>query len=515
MDCPRKQFPATLSTVNKAPSGLKNMSLIEFLKKVQGLFPSLRRHLDCAVNLLQEDCKDYQQHWMAESLQSGNPQTTAVIASCSATAESVFKEILCCMRKMLSFDDLSTPSNVPTLKELLEAFQSPDAANDLCSIHPCPSVGTIEYCFCSAYAFIDGLFDTARTTSYLVASELIMTLRTLANCAEACVKKFAESKRRRSSVSGMVRFVPILRKRLSASARKLLEHNWDIDGQGKSWTSKGDVLQQVLHIYIEYSESPIDCLEELACRIMPQMPAGKSRSGQDSVPEFPTLSSSTFIIWYRVQHEEILIILNKVIQEILACHKSKATVNEENVEKLLSIARQCVNVVVSLVNLTKVHDKVSIHAMAVKYGGKFVDSFLKGFEFLKARYDAHKNSIIMLVKELQKATRTIQTLCSEAKGFKRTVVTSKIPAVKRSMERYLFCVKALLHSTSHGNSFWMGNLKHKDLQGREVSSQLHVSEEEEDEPLNDQNEVAESADGDDDDDDEENNHGQGLEELND
>lgn len=153
--------------------------------------------------------------------------------------------------------------------------------------------------------------------------------------------------------------------------------------------------------------------------------------------------------------------------------------------------------------------------MAVKYGGKFVDSFLKGFEFLKARYDAHKNSIIMLVKELQKATRTIQTLCSEAKGFKRTVVTSKIPAVKRSMERYLFCVKALLHSTSHGNSFWMGNLKHKDLQGREVSSQLHVSEEEEDEPLNDQNEVAESADGDDDDDDEENNHGQGLEELND
>ena len=59
---------------------------------------------------------------------------------------------------MLSFDDLSDPSNVPILKELLEAFQSSDAANDLCSLQPYPSIGTLEYFFCSAYAFIDGIF---------------------------------------------------------------------------------------------------------------------------------------------------------------------------------------------------------------------------------------------------------------------------------------------------------------------------------------------------------------------
>lgn len=41
---------------------------------------------------------------------------------------------------LYAFDDLSTPSNVPTLKELLEAFQSRDAANDLCSVHPYQSV---------------------------------------------------------------------------------------------------------------------------------------------------------------------------------------------------------------------------------------------------------------------------------------------------------------------------------------------------------------------------------------
>lgn len=83
------------------------------------------------------------------------------------------------------------------------------------------------------------------------------------------------------------------------------------------------------------------------------------------------------------------------------------------------------------------------------------------------------------------------------------MVTSKVPATKRSMERFLFHVKALLHSTSSNCTFWMGelscnimstcqrihliryysvfailttvagNLKHKDLSGQAVSSQAY------------------------------------------
>lgn len=41
-------------------------------------------------------------------------------------------------------------------------------------------------------------------------------------------------------------------------------------------------------------------------------------------------------------------------------------------------------------------------------------------------------------------------------GLKQTTITSKIPSTKRSMERFLFHVKALLHSTSSGCTFWMG-----------------------------------------------------------
>ncbi|KAK1282550.1 hypothetical protein QJS10_CPB22g00089 [Acorus calamus] len=58
------------------------------------------------------------------------------------------------------------------------------------------------------------------------------------------------------------------------------------------------------------------------------------------------------------------------------------------------------------------------------------------------------------------------------------MITSKIPATKRSMERFLFHVKGLLHSTSNGCAFWMGNLKHKDLMGQVVSSQVYNNDDE-------------------------------------
>lgn len=42
------------------------------------------------------------------------------------------------------------------------------------------------------------------------------------------------------------------------------------------------------------------------------------------------------------------------------------------------------------------------------------------------------------------------------KGLRQTSITRKIPATKRSMERFLFCVKALLHTTPSRLTFWMG-----------------------------------------------------------
>lgn len=125
--------------------------------------------------------------------------------------------------------------------------------------------------------------------------------------------------------------------------------------------------------------------------------------------------------------------------------------------------------------MCKTHEKVVMHAMAVKHGGRFVDTFLKAFNFLETHFGQHNDIILQMIKSLQKATKTIQTICAEAKGHKRTMITSKIPVAKRSLERFVFQVKALLHNCSTEETFWMGNLRHKDLQGQLVSSQVYGS----------------------------------------
>ncbi|XP_039029266.1 Fanconi anemia group D2 protein-like [Hibiscus syriacus] len=178
-----------------------------------------------------------------------------------------------------------------------------------------------------------------------------------------------------------------------------------------------------------------------------------------------------------VQFEVNLTVLDKLVKEVVCLEKVRSFAQPENVHTLLIRMQKNVNVVVALVSMCRTHEKVTMHAMEVKYGGKFIDSFLIAFDFLQVHFQTHNEVILLLVKELQKATRTIQTLCSEAKGLKQTAITGKIPATKRSLERFLFRVKTLLHSTSNGCTFWMGNLKHKDLRGQVLSSQAYVDDE--------------------------------------
>jgi Fanconi anemia group D2 protein len=91
---------------------------------------------------------------------------------------------------------------------------------------------------------------------------------------------------------------------------------------------------------------------------------------------FPTLCASTILSWYRVVHEENTGNLNKMIKQAL---KTKAQ-SERAVETSLEEIQKSVLVFVSLINMCKTHEKVVMHAMAVKHGGRFVDTFLKGEE---------------------------------------------------------------------------------------------------------------------------------------
>nr|XP_016476022.1 PREDICTED: uncharacterized protein LOC107797635 [Nicotiana tabacum] len=375
---------------------------------------------------------------------------------------------------MLNIPDVQRDRSV--LSDLLEAFQ-PISMTDCFfeGMQLIPSPGDIGYLYAGAYSFVGTIFDSARAVSFALASDILLSLESVLSSIRTILDNDLDDIGKDIRTGFSKELLSFLSKKLGTFAYKLLMEKCDgvndiEDGQ----KVKAEVIQKLLRIYLENSESTSDSLSEFACSVFPQVSSRKS-AAEDGC-SFPTLCPATFCIWYRVMHEENLAMINRLVKEISLLEKARGGVEVEDVKCLLKKLQQSVNVVVSLVNMCKTHDKVNVRAIAVKFGGKFVDSFLKAFGFLQGQFELQREQIIQMVRELQMATRTIQTLCSEAKGMKQTAITSKIPITKRSMERFLFRVKELLHSTSTGCTFWMGNLKHKNLMGDVVSSQAYIDD---------------------------------------
>ncbi|XP_020092932.1 Fanconi anemia group D2 protein isoform X2 [Ananas comosus] len=447
------------------------MTACEFLRKIRPFFASLKKHLDCALTMLRDGCESYHDHWKSNCSSAGNPDVPYMVFSGSSVATSVFREVLCCYRKLLSLPDLFLQENLPILKDMLAAFQPIEKFDDFLSgIKPALTPQDISYLYCGVFSLFEGITDTV-CPSFLLASEVLVTMQSIVNSISMLVEKSPDGNVKNIQARSYQRILPFLRNRLEFSARKLLMHDLGSEDNENELKAKGDLIQKTLQVYLKNSESALNLLDELACSVLPQVPSCRAKSTQEACHDFPTLCPTMFVAWYRVLHEENLSILSKIVKDIISRYRLNS--ERETAEEVLMKLHKSVKVVVSLVNMCKAHDKVAVHAMAVKYGGKFVDIFLKAFDFLQSHFVAHTDSIIQMVKELQKATRIIQTLCSEAKGSKRIMITSKIPSTKRSMERFLFHVKALLHNPSSGSTFWMGNLKHKDLYGQVLSSQVY------------------------------------------
>ncbi|KAJ9541107.1 hypothetical protein OSB04_027613 [Centaurea solstitialis] len=456
---------------SSTPPGVNGITTVEFVNKIHTLFPTLRRRLDSAVSLLEHGSETCQAHWKDQSSMAGNPEIPNMVVSVSSVSSLVVKETLYCFSKMLTCPDFILIKQ-SVLLDLLKSFQ-PKKVPEVVNTMSLSSAGGIDCLYGGVYAFLEGVLDAALCFSFMLASEVVLALESVVISLQKVLDKPLEGTGKHT-LTIIQELLATLRTKLGSSARKVLSHSWHDDVEN-GWKGKGEMVQKIVHIYLENCESTSQSLEELACSILPTV-SSSSRATEEYSHGFTTLCSSTFAVWYRELHEQNLSMLGILVKEAGQINKSRATSQPKEVQLLMKKLHRSVNVVVSLINICRTHDKVTVRTMAVKYGGKFVDSFLKVFEFLENHFREHKPLIIQLFKDFQKGTRTMQTLCSEAKGLKQTGITSKIPATKRSLERFLFRVKALLHSSSNGCSFWMGNLKHKNLIGEVVSSQAYIDD---------------------------------------
>uniref|UniRef100_A0AAR2LJ47 FA complementation group D2 n=1 Tax=Pygocentrus nattereri TaxID=42514 RepID=A0AAR2LJ47_PYGNA len=245
------------------------------------------------------------------------------------------------------------------------------------------------------------------------------------------------------------------REHTASLARHFLCQEWVTVGGAKERGNKhNDALHNLLSIYLDHADDVLKAVEEIAGEGIPElMNAAKDASSRS----WPTLSRQTFLVYYKVM-------MTKLEKSVRKLPPGKQTDSREvQSEKLLtwSLAVRDFHI---LINLVKVFDSRLVLNVCLKYGRLFLESFLKlGMPLLDYSFKKHKEDVQSLLKTFQLSTRQLHHMCGHSKIQQDTALTNHVPALKKSLEQFVYRVKAMLTLNQCQEAFWLGNLKNRDL----------------------------------------------------
>lgn len=126
--------------------------------------------------------------------------------------------------------------------------------------------------------------------------------------------------------------------------------------------------------------------------------------------------------------------------------------------------------------------------VVIKLSRPFVDHFLRhGMPLMDKLFKTNSGGCIGLLKDFQLSTRQLQHICSHSKLQQDVALSNHVPLLKKSLEMFVFRVKAMLTvnwdvSAQTGgkmsHTFWVGNLKNRDIKGTEIVEQMEEEESE-------------------------------------
>ncbi|XP_005799947.3 Fanconi anemia group D2 protein [Xiphophorus maculatus] len=263
------------------------------------------------------------------------------------------------------------------------------------------------------------------------------------------------------------------REQTASLARRFLNQSWvTASGEKERGSKFNEALHTLLSIYLEHVDDVLKAVEEIAGEGITEL---INTSKDESSASWPTLNRQTFLVFYKVLMAE----LEKAARRIPAGKMSDSS--EAQSEKLLTwnLAVRDFHI---LVNLVKVFDSRPVLNVSLKYGRLFLESFLKlGMPLLDYSFKRHKEDVQSLLKTFQLSTRQLHHMCGHSKIHQDTSLTNHVPAVKKSLELFVYRVKAMLTLNNCQEAFWMGNLKNRNLKGEEILSQRSQGSDDDDE----------------------------------
>lgn len=126
-----------------------------------------------------------------------------------------------------------------------------------------------------------------------------------------------------------------------------------------------------------------------------------------------------------------------------------------------------------LVHVAKQCPEKHVLSNCLSNGMRFLDHFSQVVMPLFQRHfnSAHRDTILQLLRLLQLGTRSMHMICTHTK-LEEASMASRIPGVKKTLERVVFQVKRMLEANGCVGAFWIGHLKHRNLAGEEIGSQF-------------------------------------------
>ncbi|CAG06801.1 unnamed protein product, partial [Tetraodon nigroviridis] len=252
------------------------------------------------------------------------------------------------------------------------------------------------------------------------------------------------------------------REQMGSLAKHFLSQDWvAANGEKERGSKFNEALYSLLSIYLAHVNDVLKAVEEIAGEGIPQH---LSASKDESSSSWPTLNKQTFLVFYKVLMAE----LEKTARKIPPWNSSDGI--EAQTEKLLTwnLAVRDFHI---LVNLVKVFDSRPVLNVCLKYGRLFLESFLKlGMPILDNSFKRHKEDIQSLLKTFQLSTRQLHHMCGHSKIHQDTSLTNHVPALKKSLELFVYRVKAMLTLNNCQEAFWIGNLKNRNLKVQSSSS---------------------------------------------
>ena len=338
---------------------------------------------------------------------------------------------------------------------------------------------------------------------------------------------------------------------LRSAARRMLESSWQpaaaADAASSSipssssssatsmggWKGRSAAAKELVACFLRGARDPCFAAASLARGALGAVPTSSASSSTGEVMsvaqrhspgvEFPGLCPATLAMWYDAAFEGLQAAWKPAAASAAAAGVAAASAHSRSVaaaananaaaaqpptlSSLLpahaaahaSTAASAAEAYSALMSLAKRHDREgALHAVALKGTAAFVASLLRSMPFWKGCVSACPVEGVAWFERVarlsQKGTRLAQAVIADGKARGDARLAAAAPSARKVMEALVVAATALVARAAGdaGASFGVGNLKHRDVQGRVVSSQQAYESSEEEESSSSEEEDSDS-----------------------